>query len=33
MALVKNDILTYKFVKDFNFDQIEINQPISDIIL
>ncbi|CAD8166396.1 unnamed protein product [Paramecium pentaurelia] len=33
MTLVKNDILTYKFVKDFNFDQIEINQPISDIIL
>ncbi|CAD8082172.1 unnamed protein product [Paramecium primaurelia] len=33
LALVKNDLLTYKFVKDFNFDQIEINQPIQDIIL
>ncbi|CAD8115928.1 unnamed protein product [Paramecium sonneborni] len=33
MTLVKNDLLTYKFVKDFNLDQIEINQPLQDIIL
>ncbi|CAD8112795.1 unnamed protein product [Paramecium sonneborni] len=33
ITLVKNDLLTYKFVKEFNFDQIELNQPLQDIIL